>query len=113
MSAFAAQVLTLVTHLVAFLQTFGDRAVPVAKATLKFLDIAEPYAVRLVPAAAPYSDAIQLALNLIVEHGAEIVADIGDVMKLLDSVGTVTPKLAAIAAAATPEDVATAMAATA
>lgn len=104
MSAFAAQVITLVSHLVAFLQTFGDRAIPIATATLKFLDKAEPFIVKLLPVVAPYVDAIQVALTLLVQHGPEIANDLDAVLKLLGSVGIAVPKLEAIAAAGASGD---------
>jgi hypothetical protein len=100
MSAAVAQILLLVQHFAAILQTFGDKAVPVATLALKFITTASPFVSGLFPAAVPFLDGAVVALNLIIQHGPEVAADLENVFKLLGSIEGLKPKLEA--AAATP-----------
>lgn len=93
--AHLANILALVKHFAAILAQLGDKSAAAAAVTLKVWKATSPLLTQLVPQLAPFSVAIQTALQLVVDHGPEIANDVDHVAGMLgglgDVVGGLTP----------------------
>lgn len=102
LQAHIANIIALVKHFAGLLSQFGDRASVVAASTLKVWKLTSPILIQVLPQLAPFSVAIQAALQIVADHGPEVANGIDEVVGVLGGLGDIVGGLNPVDPTPTP-----------